>query len=218
MVHAYKSHNNAVSSCLSKYVLGNARLKEDRAIMSGKHARRIICGVERPHLIHARSGRYGPPLLHKGGMNANMPITVAERTGRPRFPRPVIILVVEDEALVSMNVCEFLVEQEFTVFAAQDAGEALGLLEQLDGKVDLMFTDVNMPGELNGFDLVRQVSIRWPAMRIVITSGGCDPGDLPADLRRYGPMLMKPYSLGALDVQMVNAIFPPSEPMTLLAT
>ncbi len=151
-------------------------------------------------------------------MNANMPITVAERIGRPRFPRPVIILVVEDEALVSMNVCEFLVEQEFTVFAAQDAGEALGLLEQLDGKVDLMFTDVNMPGDLNGFDLVRQVSIRWPAMRIVITSGGCHPGDLPADLRRYGPMLMKPYSLDALDLQMVNAIFPPSEPIKLLAT
>lgn len=151
-------------------------------------------------------------------MNADMPIIPAGRTGRPRFPKPVIILVVEDEALVSMNVCEFLVEQEFTVFAAQDAAEALGLLEQLDGKIDLLFTDVNMPGEQNGFDLARQVARWWPAVRILITSGGMGRDDLPMDLRQYGPILSKPYGLDALASQMINAIFPPSEPMNLLAT
>lgn len=151
-------------------------------------------------------------------MNADMPITLAGRTGRPRFPKPVIILVVEDEALVSMNVCEFLEEQEFTVFAAQDVEEALGLLEQLDGRIDLIFTDVNMPGEQNGFDLVRQVALRWPAVRMLITSGSFGRDDLPMDLHRYGPILSKPYSLDVLALQMIKAIFPPSEPMDGSAT
>lgn len=142
----------------------------------------------------------------------------AAPTGRPRFPRPVIILVVEDEALVSMNVCEFLIDQEFTVFAAQDVEEALGVLHQLDGRVDLVFTDVNMPGEQDGFDLVRQVSSRWPDIRILVTSGGLNGQEPPADLRQYGPILAKPYRLDVVALKIIDALFPPSEPINLLAT
>ncbi|AMK26198.1 response regulator [Sphingobium sp. TKS] len=118
--------------------------------------------------------------------------TTAAPTGRPRFPRPVIILVVEDEALVSMNVCEFLVDQEFTVFAAQDVEEALGVLHQLDGRIDLVFTDVNMPGAQDGFDLVREVSRRWPEIRILVTSAGLNGQEPPADLRTLVPSLPSP--------------------------
>ncbi|UXC91451.1 response regulator [Sphingobium sp. RSMS] len=143
---------------------------------------------------------------------------MAGLTGRPRFPRPVIILVVEDEALVSMNVCEFLIDQEFTVFAAQDVEEALGILHRLDGLVDLLFTDVNMPGQQDGFDLARQVSSRWPGTRILVTSGGLEGQKLPDDLRQFGPVLPKPYHLDALASKIIDAIFPPSEPITLLAT
>jgi DNA-binding response OmpR family regulator len=148
----------------------------------------------------------------------DMRFTAAGRTGRPRFPRPVVILVVEDEALVSMNVCEFLVDQEFTVFAAQDVEEALDLLRQLGGGVDLIFTDVNMPGERNGFDLAREVSICWPAVHIVITSGGWSQTALPADLHRFGPIMSKPYGLNSLASRIIDAIFPPSEPVNLSAT
>ncbi|WP_062121675.1 MULTISPECIES: response regulator [Sphingobium] len=142
----------------------------------------------------------------------------AGKTGRPRFPRPVIILVVEDEALVSMNVCDFLIDQEFTVFAAQNVEQALGVLDELDGGVDLIFTDVNMPGEQDGFDLVRQVSGRWPAIRILITSGGLHHEELPADLCRFGPIMAKPYRFDALALRIIDAIFPPPEPPDLLAT
>ncbi|EQB05132.1 MULTISPECIES: response regulator [Sphingobium] len=144
--------------------------------------------------------------------------TTAAPTGRPRFPRPVIILVVEDEALVSMNVCEFLVDQEFTVFAAQDVEEALGVLHQLDGRIDLVFTDVNMPGAQDGFDLVREVSRRWPEIRILVTSAGLNGQEPPADLRHFGPILAKPYRLDVLALKIIDAIFPPSEPIDLLAT
>lgn len=55
-------------------------------------------------------------------------------------------------------VCTFLVGQESAVGAAQDLVEALGILHRLDGRIDLLFTDVNMPGERDGFDLARQAS------------------------------------------------------------
>lgn len=155
---------------------------------------------------------------HEDGVTPNMWSTTAGPTGRPRFPKPVVILVVEDEALVSMNVCEFLVDQEFTVFAAQDVDEALDLLRQLDGGVDLIFTDVNMPGERNGFDLAREVSSRWPAVHVMITSGGCSQNALPADLQHFGPIMSKPYDLSVLASRIIEAIFPPSEPVNLLTT
>lgn len=142
---------------------------------------------------------------------------MAGLTGKPRFPRSVIILIVEDEALFRMDACEFLIDQEFTVFTASDAQEALAVLHQLDGKVDLLFTDVNLPGERDGFDLVREVGMRWPGIRILFTSGALDGRDLPADLWQFGPVLSKPYHLDALALKIVDAIFPPEEPINLLA-
>lgn len=75
-----------------------------------------------------------------------------------------------------------------------------------------------MPGRQDGFDLARQVSNRWPGTRILITSGGSDGQELPDDLRQFGPVLPKPYRLDALASKIIDAIFPPSEPTTLLAT
>ncbi|MFB9047167.1 response regulator [Sphingobium indicum] len=151
-------------------------------------------------------------------MKPDVRFAMAGLTGRPRFPRPVIVLVVEDEALVSMNVCEFLIDQEFTVFAAQHVEEALDVLHQLNGRIDLLFTDVNMPGERDGLDLAREVSIRWPGTRVLITSGGLNGQELPVDLRQFGPILPKPYRLDALASKIIDAIFPPLEPIQLLAT
>ncbi|NML91165.1 response regulator [Sphingobium sp. TB-6] len=117
-----------------------------------------------------------------------------------------VILVVEDEALVNMNVCEFLIDEEFTVFSAREAKEALMLMEALGGSVDLLFTDVNMPGGMDGFDLVRLTQERWPAVKILITTGGRDSSDLPPDLQKLGPMLMKPYKLEIMENTISNIL------------
>lgn len=130
----------------------------------------------------------------------------SEYTGKPRFERPMVILVVEDEALVNMNICEFLIDEEFTVFSAREAKEALMLMEALGGSVDLLFTDVNMPGGMDGFDLVRLTQERWPAVKILITTGGRDSSDLPPDLQKLGPMLMKPYKLEIMENTISNIL------------
>lgn len=134
------------------------------------------------------------------------PFATPEYNGRPRFSRPMIILVVEDEALINMNACDFLVDQEFTVFSARDADEALSLMEELGGAVDLLFTDVNMPGTLDGFDLVRLAHQRWPCVKILITTGGRNPADLPPDLQKFGPILAKPYRLEILGMRASMAV------------
>ena len=90
--------------------------------------------------------------------------------------RPEIILLVEDEALVRMLASDILTEEAgYRVIEAVNADEALTLLEARPD-VRLVFTDVDMPGSLNGFTLARIVDMRWPKIRIIVTSGHARPG------------------------------------------
>jgi CheY-like chemotaxis protein len=80
------------------------------------------------------------------------------------------ILVVEDEALIRLWVADLLEENGFSVLEAKDADTALTVLESRPD-VKLLFTDVQMPGSLNGMELAREVHARWPHILLVITSG-----------------------------------------------
>lgn len=110
--------------------------------------------------------------------------------------KPPIILVVEDEALVRMLAWDILTEDAgYRVLEAANADEALILLESRHD-VRLVFTDVNMPGSLNGFALARIVDMRFPGIKVIVTSGLARPGvgDLPKGKR----FLPKPYAPSAL--------------------
>ena len=105
--------------------------------------------------------------------------------------RPTVILVVEDEALVRMIASDILTEEGgYRVFEAVNAEEALTLLESRHD-VRLVFTDVEMPGSLDGFALARIVDMRFPGIKVIVTSGRMTPGagDLPKGTR----FLPKPY-------------------------
>lgn len=106
-------------------------------------------------------------------------------------PKPAVALVAEDEFLLRMEAADTLSDAGFTVLEVATADAALRFLEEKDG-VDLLFTDVNMPGDLNGFDLAREVAARWPEITIIVCSGAMkpEPGDLPPGAR----FLDKPYS------------------------
>jgi CheY-like chemotaxis protein len=107
-------------------------------------------------------------------------------------PAPRIVLVVEDEGLVRQMSASELSDAGYEVREAADAREALAILEAAEC-VAVLFTDVNMPGELDGLALARLVDDRWPRVRLLVTSGGAKVG--PADLPNAGRFIAKPYSL-----------------------
>jgi CheY-like chemotaxis protein len=104
---------------------------------------------------------------------------------------PLIVLVVEDEVLVRMLACDILLDGGHHALEAVDAEEALILL-QARPDIAVMFTDVDMPGEINGLGLARLAALRFPQLPIIVTTGAAAvaPGDLPASAR----FLAKPYS------------------------
>ena len=113
-----------------------------------------------------------------------------------------IVLVAEDEAMVrEMSVCE-LQDAGYTVIEAADARQALAILEN-GAPVDVLFTDVNMPGEIDGVILARMVHSRWPGIGLIVTSGRADipQAELPDD----GRFIRKPYRLSEIS-RMVGQI------------
>jgi two-component system, response regulator PdtaR len=104
--------------------------------------------------------------------------------------RSTTVLVVEDESLIRMLAADSLEEQGFTVLEAGDAAEALAILEEHD-EVDVLFTDVNMPGPMDGLALAGLMHDRRPELGLVITSGRGTPD--PERLPMSSLYLAKPY-------------------------
>ena len=103
--------------------------------------------------------------------------------------RPVVLLV-EDEVLIRLFGADLLTAAGFEVIEAASADEALGKLESR-GDVQVLFTDVHMPGSLDGLELARCVHKRWPGIELLIASGRSrlDPDEIPDD----GLFVSKPY-------------------------
>lgn len=80
------------------------------------------------------------------------------------------VLIVEDDILVRLAVSEFLRDVGFRVFEAFDAKEALAVIAARE--VDLVFTDVKLPGWTDGFALAQWVRTHKPGVPVVVTSGG----------------------------------------------
>jgi DNA-binding NtrC family response regulator len=83
-------------------------------------------------------------------------------------PQPAV-LIVEDEHLIRMLAVEAFLDEGFLVLEAEHAAEAL-LVYGRDVSIQLLFTDVNMPGEINGIDLAEHFKHLTPDLRIIITS------------------------------------------------
>ena len=102
-----------------------------------------------------------------------------------------VVLVVEDEPLLRMLAVEVVEEAGFTAIEARDADEAVVLLESRSD-ITLLFTDVNMPGSMDGLKLAHAVRDRWPPIKILAASGyvKLNLDDLPSG----GQLLRKPYT------------------------
>jgi CheY-like chemotaxis protein len=103
------------------------------------------------------------------------------------------VLVVEDEPILRMNAIDMVEDAGFDVLEAENAHAALRLLEVHGHEVAALFTDIHMPGPMDGLDLTRVVHERWPHILPVVTSGRARLGD--GDLPDSGRFINKPYRL-----------------------
>jgi len=114
----------------------------------------------------------------------------------PSSTRPAAtILIVEDDVLTRICGAGMFEDAGFSVIEAGDSDEALGLLAG-GSKVQLLFTDVNLPGEIDGLALAREVHARWPFIGIIVASGHSQPQfhELPDGARFH----RKPYSVDSV--------------------
>jgi CheY-like chemotaxis protein len=104
------------------------------------------------------------------------------------------ILVVEDEPLLRLTVCEELEERGFKVLEAEDAEQAFRILRGTSD-IDLVFTDIRLPGNHDGWDVAIEARRHYPSMPIVYTTGYAPD---PERKVPEGEMLRKPYPLANL--------------------
>lgn len=109
------------------------------------------------------------------------------------------VLVVEDEILVRMDIVDLLEDRGFTVLEAGTADEAIKILIA-HPEIGLVFTDIDMPGSMDGLMLAAAVRDRWPPIKIIVTSGHqrIASGDMPAESRFFS----KPYDADAVAMAM----------------
>src|SRR5947209_17078559 len=136
--------------------------------------------------------------------------SIMEIDGKQTQLPPQTILFVEDEALIRMDMAEFLRECGYRVHEAANAAEALEVL-QAKFAIDLVFTDINLPGGKTGLEIAEWISSHRPGVRTLITTGRpITPGGPNA-----GEILSKPYTGRDLLDRVKQALSPPpasSEP------
>lgn len=118
-------------------------------------------------------------------------------TAEPADEKPVILLV-EDEVLIRMVIAEYLRDCGYHVVEAGNGREAITLFEA-GLEVDVVFTDVQMPGDTDGFALARWVRANHPGVKIILTSGVAKASDAAEDLCEDGPLLQKPYDAAEVE-------------------
>ena len=125
--------------------------------------------------------------------------------------RPPVVLIVDDEPLLRMLAVEAVEDAGFVTLQAADADEAVTLLEA-NPDVALLFTDINMPGSMDGLALAHAVRNRWPTIKILVVSGQVKlrTSDLPPSSCFLG----KPYRADAMiaELRSLVAAINPKEP------
>ena len=117
-------------------------------------------------------------------------------TDSPKVPK---VLIVEDEMMLRMRAVDIVEDAGFSPVQAVNADQALSILESRSD-ISLLFTDIQMPGSMDGLKLAHAVHDRWPAIKIILVSGHVNPSDAekPADSRFFG----KPLSDGQMITEL----------------
>jgi CheY-like chemotaxis protein len=116
---------------------------------------------------------------------------------------PAVVLVVEDEMLLRMRAVDMVEDAGFISIEAVDADQAIAILESRSD-IALLFTDIQMPGTMDGLKLAHAVHERWPPIKIILVSGQLKlaSADIPADSHFFG----KPLAASEMIAEMRNLI------------
>jgi two-component system, response regulator PdtaR len=107
------------------------------------------------------------------------------------MPDQILVLVAEDEELVRLVVIEALHDAGFEVMDVEHAEAALGLLQNHATRIHVLFTDIQMPGAMDGLALAHHTAKHWPKIALLITSSR--PRPERAELPEKSRFLAKPY-------------------------
>jgi CheY-like chemotaxis protein len=116
---------------------------------------------------------------------------------------PPIVLVVEDDMMLRMRAVDMVEDAGYASVEAVDADEAFAIL-QARSDIALLFTDIQMPGSMDGLQLAHAVHERWPLLKIILVSGQLELSgiQIPRDSRFFG----KPLVSGQMIAEMQNMI------------
>jgi DNA-binding NtrC family response regulator len=107
------------------------------------------------------------------------------------MPVPIAIVIAEDEVLTRIAIADTLRDEGFDVMEAEHAEEALGILGDRAASVRVLFTDIHMPGSMDGLALAHHTKKNWPWIGLLIVSGFAHPE--PAAMPQDSRFLAKPY-------------------------
>ena len=107
--------------------------------------------------------------------------------------KPFVVVIAEDEPLIRMLAVDVLTEQGFEVIEAAHANEALAILEAQAADIHMLFTDIHMPGSIDGLELAHHARRHWPWIALLVTSAKARPQADEMPIRSQ--FLSKPYHL-----------------------
>ncbi len=132
-------------------------------------------------------------------LGSNMPLTDPKE-------RKAAILIVEDEFLIRMALSDYLQECGYKVYEARNAAEAVQVIQSDGVSIDCVFTDVRMPGEMDGFGLCNWIRKNYPGLLVILTSGDAQKVNSARDLCEQAPFFAKPYDLEYVVGQLRNLL------------
>jgi DNA-binding NtrC family response regulator len=127
-------------------------------------------------------------------MAADKPLVPKGTFPDPKERTPTL-LIVDDETLIRVALSAYLQDCGYKVLEASTADDAILIIEKSDVIIDLVFSDVRMPGSMDGFGLARWVRANRPGLPLILTSGDQKKTASAKELCENEPFMAKPYDL-----------------------
>ena len=123
--------------------------------------------------------------------------------------RRTTVLIVDDELLVRWAIADYLQECGYKILAASNADEAIDALQKYEPAIQVVFSDIRMPGSMDGFGLATWVKQNRPEIAVILTSGNAQAEDAARELCDHvGEIIRKPYQFEHVQARIESAIRP----------